>query len=122
MEGLWTALPIIIEVLLPVIGLVVAYLVSVLAKKLGLQNKAQVDFLVESIVRRAVEAVEQLAQVAKKNGEAAIASGDKLAKAIAMVEAELNTLGLPKLASEIIAARVEAYLRNKAEWEEEGKE
>jgi Na+/phosphate symporter len=119
MEGLWSALPIILEILLPIISLLVAWFVTVLAKKFKLQNTAQVDFLIETAVKRAVDAVEQLSKVAKRKGEEALSSGDKLAKGIAIVEAELRTLGLPKLTSEVITARIESFLGLRASWEEE---
>lgn len=119
MEGLWSVLPIVLEILLPVIGVVLTWLLTLLVKKLKLQNNINVDMIIEHVVGRAVEAVEQLAAVAKKKGDAALSSGDKLAKAVAIVEAELRAMKLPGLAAEVISARVEAYLGFKASFEED---
>jgi hypothetical protein len=118
MEGLWSILPVVIEITLPVIVLLVAWICKKVAKKLDLQNKQQLDVVIESIVRRAVEAVEQLARVAKKRGDEAMTSNNKLARAVDLILIELKAMGLPELAKVALTARVEACLQNMHEWEE----
>jgi hypothetical protein len=118
MEGLWSILPVVISIIAPALTLLVAWVCRKIATKLDIQNTHHLDALIDAIVRRATDAVEQLSQAAKKRGDAAIASGDKLAMAIGMVLAELKVLGLPELAEAVITERIEAYLRINSEWEE----
>jgi hypothetical protein len=111
MEGLWSVLPIILEVAIPTLVVRIGWGVRALAKKWGAEEQINVDDLIDQIVRRAVDGIEQLSEAAKKRGEEAIASGDKLAAAIVLVKNELEYFRLPIIAGNLLKMRIEACLR-----------
>jgi len=113
MDSFWNVLPVVIEIVLPALTLLVVWVCRKFAKKLDLQNTEQLDVVVECVVRRAVDAVEQLAQTAKKQGEAAMTSNNKLARAIDLTLEELKALGVTELAKTALTARIEACLQTK---------
>jgi len=115
MDALYNALPLVLEILLPVLTLLIAYGVRAFVKKMGAEEKIDTDALVDKIVGRAVDCVEQLGAAAHKYGQQAIKPEDKLATAINLIVAEMNKLGLPVLTGEILRMKVEAYIRRREE-------
>lgn len=109
MEALWSILAIVLEITAPVLAILLAWIGKKIVDKYNLENNAAAQRIIDDIVKRAVFAVEQIADVAEKEGEA-LSSSDKLSKAIAFIETEMRTLKLPELLRDILVARIEAAL------------
>lgn len=112
MDGLWSILPLVIEIAVPALLVLIGWGVRAFVKKLGAEEQINVDHLIEQIVERAVDCIEQLSETAKKHGKEAIASEDKLASAIQLINQELECLNLPKIVGSLLKMKVEAYLRS----------
>lgn len=111
MEIFASILPVVLNVLLPVITVLVAWGVRQLVKKLDVESKVKVDELVDKVVARAVDCVEQLNQVSAKLNQPVGSSQDKLVHAINIVAGELQTLGITQVTGDIIRTKIEAYLQ-----------
>ena len=111
MDALWNLLPLILEAAIPVIVILLGWGVRALAKKLGVEEQLNVDALVDSIVGRAVLGLEQLSELAQKQGKAALTSEEKLATAVRLISDEMKILKLPELTGELLRIKVEAYLQ-----------
>ena len=112
MTALYNALPLVLEILLPIVTLLIAFGVRALVKKLGMEEKINADKLIDQIVGRAVDCVDQLNIVAIKAGQS-ITSEDKLATAINLIVNEAKVMGLPVMTGEILRVKIEAYLNRK---------
>jgi len=114
MEILWNVLPFVLEILLPVLVLLIGWGIRALVQKLGVEQQINTEQLVEQIVKRVIDGIEQLSIAAKKQGEQPIAGGDKLITAVRLITDEMKRLNLPILTGELLRIKIEAYLLGKA--------
>lgn len=112
MDILWSILPIVLEIAIPVVLVLIAWAVRALVKKLNVEQMINTEELIDKIVGRAVDCVEQLDVIARKKGES-INSDNKLGTVLRLVEQELRHLNLPKLTGEILRTKIESYLQRR---------
>jgi len=115
MESLIGVLPTIIEICVPILTLLVAWTVRKLAKKLDIENKINIEHLIDMVCKQAIGYVEKLDKNLQKMHNEKLESGDKLAKAIEIVTKELKLLGLTKITSDILVEKIEALLNKEKE-------
>jgi hypothetical protein len=107
MEG---ALPVILEIAVPVLVALIGWVVRQLVKKYKLEEYINQEELIDRLVVTAVTSVEKLARTLETKHSQRLESGEKLAKAISYIRNEMNRLGLTEMAAEVLKARVEAAL------------
>lgn len=113
MESLIGILPTVIEICVPIITLLIAWGVRKLAKKLDVEEKINVEHLIDMVCEQAIGYVEKLDKNLQKIHEQHMESGDKLAKAIDVATKELRRLGITKITADILVEKIEALLNKK---------
>ena len=111
MDQVWSFLPLILEVAVPVVVVLIAWVIRALVKKLNIEKQVNADKLIDIIVSRVVDGVEKISEVAINKGEKALSGKSKLAAAVKLIRDEAQALGLPALTGEILRVKVEAYLK-----------
>lgn len=108
-DVMWEVILLVIQILAPIAGLLVTWVVWKLAQKFGIEESAALDALIKEKVGVAVEAAESWA----KGNADKVSSSDKLNKAIEMTKALLEGTGAKKLAEEKLKLLIEGVLAEK---------
>ena len=103
---------ILLQICTPLLVALIGWGVKALVNKLDAAALVDLDKLTNDIVLQAVAAVEQLSMTLEKNNEVALASNDKLAKAMVFINQQLEAMGLKKIAAELLKQKIEAVLFN----------
>lgn len=102
-------IPLIAAALAVVVPFLARKWLSVLSDKMGLEITKQQEEALAQAIQKAILYAEEWARGRIKQGEKP-SGADKLEKATAFVEAEIERLGLDELAKEKVSALIEAYL------------
>lgn len=110
----WTAIGLpILQFVLPVLATVLTSLaiwaLKKLLVKLGLEENAKIDSMIDHYVHVGVNHAEKAAQKVI-DSKMAMSGGDKMNLAVSTVLKELEESGIKNVGQELIKARIEAYL------------
>lgn len=110
----WSSLGLpILQFVLPILATVLTSLaiwaLKKLLVKLGLEENAKIDSMIDHYVHVGVNHAEKAAQKVI-NSKMAMSGGDKMSLAVSTVLKELEESGIKDVGQELIRARIEAYL------------
>tara|TARA_R100001244_G_scaffold128115_1_gene98971 strand:- start:500 stop:877 length:378 start_codon:yes stop_codon:yes gene_type:complete len=107
----------VLDFALPVLGVILTIVLVALAKKhigkLGIENSATTDAMLEKYVPMAVSFAEGMGRKAIAAGQAKMPGESKKTLAVKTVLAELEQSGVKNVAEDLISARIEAWLEDK---------
>lgn len=106
-------IPLVVAAVMPFVLLVVHKLVAVVAAKLHINNVTQYQYQLDALVTTAVQGLEKKAMTALDQSATVMTGQQKLQAATDWINKELGVLGLPPVAPDQLAMRIESMLFEK---------